>query len=82
MRWKVAVLRRGGRQDLGDGLRLLVADYGLSCPNDDPDGFLFIWSIVFVAVYPIGQRSAACEALPVQGVTWAGVVQGSRCSCT
>eukprot|EP00293_Proteomonas_sulcata_P001276 CAMPEP_0184324398 /NCGR_PEP_ID=MMETSP1049-20130417/134992_1 /TAXON_ID=77928 /ORGANISM="Proteomonas sulcata, Strain CCMP704" /LENGTH=729 /DNA_ID=CAMNT_0026646141 /DNA_START=258 /DNA_END=2447 /DNA_ORIENTATION=- len=50
----LATLQTYHCQDLGDGDNYLVADYRVRCPNDDMGGFLFLWALVFVFLYPFG----------------------------
>lgn len=41
-------------QDLGDGLRLLTADYSRTCPLDDKESLVFVWSLFFGVLYSCG----------------------------
>eukprot|EP00961_Rhodomonas_salina_P113283 1524076-Rhodomonas_salina.1 len=41
-------------QHITDDVSLLVADYREPCPNDNPGGFLFIYSVICVIVFPLG----------------------------
>lgn len=43
-------------QWVGDpsGQKLLAADWRESCPTQDKGGFIFIWSVIFTILYPVG----------------------------
>eukprot|EP00293_Proteomonas_sulcata_P016329 CAMPEP_0184309058 /NCGR_PEP_ID=MMETSP1049-20130417/17339_1 /TAXON_ID=77928 /ORGANISM="Proteomonas sulcata, Strain CCMP704" /LENGTH=721 /DNA_ID=CAMNT_0026621875 /DNA_START=176 /DNA_END=2341 /DNA_ORIENTATION=+ len=51
----LTVLQTFHCQDLKEGYgNLLIADYRVTCPNDHPTSFLFIFGVVNVFLWPIG----------------------------